>query len=279
LASHLNRLNRHVARYAGAQARDLKHVFLCGETAAVEDAARQFQKNSRLDVRIVRPADVKATWRLVDGAADAATALTLGGLLMTYLAPEECDAPNLMQRFLAGQQEPLRPRLLASAFPVAATLLAALAFSWVNVHGRAALHDVQNKLDGVAVAAARATELRLQLTAAEAKLAQLRLLASKLPGALGSEAVRTFGGCMPDDVWLTNLAITDGTNATVQGASYLEAGVYDFVHFLEMAPGFVDVALRRTSATSVATGPATSFELAVTLGDFDDQATRMARHD
>jgi hypothetical protein len=84
---------------------------------------------------------------------------------------------------------------------------------------------------------------------------------------------------MPDDVWLTNLAITDGTNATVQGASYLEAGVYDFVHFLEMAPGFVDVALRRTSATSVATGPATSFELAVTLGDFDDQATRMARHD
>ncbi len=279
LASHLNRLNRHVSRYVRSTAPELKVAFLCGEASALQAAQREFQRHSRLEVRPVRAADVQATWQFIAGAAEAATAPALGGLLTAYLTADECDAPNLMQHILAGKLEPLRPRLVRSALPLAATLLAALALSVVNARQRSVLDGMQTEIDSLAVAAARATELRLQLAGNGAKLVQLDLLAAQLPGDLGGEAIRQLGGCMPADVWLNNLAITDQSQALLHGASYQEAGVYDFVRWLELAPGFVEVALRRTGATTIATGPATSFELELTLGKFDDQATRMARHE
>ena len=60
---------------------------------------------------------------------------------------------------------------------------------------------------------------------------------------------------MPSDVWLSQLEVTDRTTVRLHGASYLEAGVYDFVRWLEQAPGFAEVALKRTSATTSAVGP------------------------
>ena len=54
---------------------------------------------------------------------------------LSYLPADECDAPNLMQHILDGKQEPLRPRLIRSALPLAATLLVAVA---LGVRQRAA---------------------------------------------------------------------------------------------------------------------------------------------
>jgi Tfp pilus assembly PilM family ATPase len=279
LESHLNRLNRHVARYLRTSLPEIKQAFLCGDAAATSSVAKQFQRQSPLEVRVVRPADVQATWQLRPGAAEVATAPALGGLLTAYLPPDEVDAPNLMQHILAGKREPLRPALIASALPVAATLLIALGMGWVNARQRAGLATMQAKVDGLAVAAARATELRLQFMGGEAKLAQLETLADRLPGELGGETVRRLAGCMPSDVWLSQLMVSDGDTVRLHGASFQEAGVYDYVRWLELAPGFDEVALKRTSAATVASGPATSFELELTLEDLDDQATRVARHE
>ena len=135
------------------------------------------------------------------------------------------------------------------------------------------------EVGGLAAASTKATELRLQLAGTEAKLVQLRQLAAKLPAGLGDEDIRRIGACMPGDVWLTTLQVNDRTSAVLHGASYLEAGVYDFVRWLEMAPGVEEVALKRTSATTGSSGPATSFELEVSLGKVNDQATRVARHE
>jgi hypothetical protein len=279
LASHLNRLNRHVGRYLRTSSTGLKRVLLCGEPAIVSAAASQFKRNSPLEIRLVRPADVQASWQLAPGAAEAATAAALGGLLLGYLPAEECDAPNLMQHILAGKLEPLRPRLLRSALPLAATLLVAFALGVVNVRERGELEAMQAEFNALSVAATRATELRLQLTTADAKLAQLRQLAAKLPGKVGGQFIRRLGECMPADVWLNQLTVVDRTSARVQGASYLDAGVYDFVQWLERSPGVDDVALKRTGSTASPSGPATSFELELALGDSNGQAIQEARHD
>lgn len=278
LQSHINRLNRHVARHLRTELQ-LQHVFLCGDGAALQAAAKSFGAKSPLDVRIIRPQDVQATWTLSRDAAAAATAPVLGGLLAAYLPAEDCDAPNLMQHILDGRLEPLRPRLLRSAAPLAATLLIALALGWINGRRQAELDSMQAELDSLAISAARATELRLQLSSSELKLRELEQLAATLPPGLGAAAIRGLGACMPGDVWLNHLAITNGSTAQVQGASYIEAGVYEFVRWLEQSPGFKQVALKRTSATTIASGPATSFELELDLGKFNDQPERVARHD
>jgi hypothetical protein len=279
LDSHLNRLNRHVARYLRTSTAGLKQVFLCGDAAATAAAAKQFRRDSALEVHPVRPSDVRASWELAPDAAESATAPALGSLLLTYLPPDECDAPNLMQHILDSQHEPLRPRLMRSALPVAATLLLALAMAWANARQRARLTEMHAEFDGLAVAAARATELRSELTSAEAKLAQLRTLASKLQSELGRHVIQRLGQCMPGDVWLSQMTLTDDQTAQLQGASYLEAGVYDFVRWLELAPGFDEVALKRTASATGASGPATTFELEIKLGEFDAEPIEVARHE
>lgn len=278
LGSHLNRLNRHVARYLRTSTA-LKHVFLYGEDQLVRTATEQFRKRSSLEVRIALPAEVQATWRLVKDAAQTVSAPALGGLLVAYLPADECVVPNLMQHILEGRQEPLRPRVIRSCMPMAAVLLLSLGMSWITAGQRRELAAMQAEADSLAVAAAKATELRLQLTTADLQLTQLKKLAGSLPGDLGIGAVRQLGACMPGDVWLSSLLVTDRRNVQLQGASYLEAGVYDFVHWLELAPGFTNVALKRTTAAAGASGAATSFELELTLGDLIGHATRVARHE
>jgi hypothetical protein len=279
LASHLYRLDRHVGRYLRTSSSGLKQVLLCGEPEAVAAAALQFKRHSALEVRAVRPGDVQATWTLTPGAAEAATAPALGGLLLAYMPADEYDAPNLMQHILAGKLEPLRPRLVRSAIPVAATLLAALMLGWINARRGDELAAMQAQIDGLAISAARATELRLQLVTAESKLTQLEQLATQLPGVLGGETISRVAECMPADVWLSQLTLADGSTGVLHGASYQEAGVYDFVRWMEKAPGFLDVALKSTTAATIASGPATSFELELTLGESNDQATQVARHE
>jgi hypothetical protein len=257
----------------------LKTVFLCGDESTVKAAAQQFKRRSQLDVRPVRPGDVQATWQLSGDAAEFASAPALGGLLLSYLPADECDAPNLMQHILEGRQEPLRPRLLRCMMPVAATLVVAAMLSLFTSRQRSGLDEMQVELGNLAVEEARARELRLQLTGSEAKLQQLKLLAGQLPADLGGDSVSRLAGCMPSDVWLSNLMLTDRTTARLQGLSYLEAGVYDFVRWLELAPGIAEVALKRTSATASPSGPATSFELELILANFADEAPRVARHE
>jgi hypothetical protein len=279
LSSHLNRLNRHTARYLRTPAPGLRRVYVCGDEATVATAVQQFDRRPQFEVRQVRPADVQATWELRPDAASAATAPALGSLLLSYLPADECDAPNLMQHILEGRQEPLRARVFSSLAPLAATVLVAAALVGLTSRQNQELAAMQTELDSLAVEAARATELRLRLSVNEAKLAQLKQVAEQLPPGLGGEGIRRLAACMPSDVWLNNLTVLDRSTARLQGLSYLEAGVYDFVRWLELAPGFEQVALKRTSAASSPSGPATSFELELILAEFTDQTTRVARHE
>jgi hypothetical protein len=155
----------------------------------------------------------------------------------------------------------------------------ALGLSFVNGREQRALSEMQAELDELAVIEARATELRLKLMASQAKLDELRKLAARLPSQLGGGVVARLGTCMPSDVWLSKLELTDQAKVYLYGASYLQSGVYDFVSWLQQAPGIAEVALKRTQPSSSPAGPTTSFELEVTLGDSKTPATKVARHE
>jgi hypothetical protein len=265
LETHLNRLSRHVGRCLHTAPPELKRIYMCGDSAAVQAAILQFKRRSTLEVRHVRPADVKATWGISRDSASEVTAAALGSLLAAYLPGGDADAPNLMQHIIDCKREPLRPVLVRSAVPIAATLMATATLLVINARQEQTLRHMQTELDQLAVAQARATELRLQMLSAKGKLVQLEKLSAQLTGELGDELVKQLAGCMPSDVWLSRVEILDRSLIKLSGASYLEAGVYDFVRWLEQAPGFAEVALKGTSPGSSPTGPTTSFELEVSL--------------
>ena len=279
LETHLNRLSRHVGRYLRTAPPALHRIYLCGDEDLVQSATEQFKQQPALELLYVRPADVKATWHIDEEAVGGVTAAALGALLATFLPAGDCDAPNLMQHVLDRQREPLRPKLIRCAIPLAATLLAMATLSVVNARIEQSLELMRAEQGDLAVAEARATELRLQLMASKAKLVELEKLVAQLPGELGDRLVRRLAGCMPNDVWLSKLEVIDGTTIRLAGASYQEAGVYDFVRWLELAPDLAEVALKGTSPSSSATGPTTSFELELTLAEFDGSVTEVALHE
>lgn len=277
--THLNRLQRHVGRQLREPPPKLKHVYLCGEQAAVDKAFPVFSAIEDFQVEKIDPRKIQATWEFAEEMKDSAAVPALGALLSTYLPSGEQDVPNFMEHILASTREPLRPIIVRSLMPLAAVLLVALGLFAVNLSQRSKLSEVQQQLDSLAVVQARDRELNLQKRAALSKLIQLNALADGLHSLPAGKVVARIGHCMPSDVWLSRLSMEDMKTIKLNGASYLEAGVFDFVNWLEQAPGFEDVALRSTRPGQSAAGPAIDFNVELNLGDWNGKVEEVARNE
>jgi hypothetical protein len=141
----------------------------------------------------------------------------------------------------------------------------------VNLRQVAALRSELVELEP---AIARATELRLRLTAAEGKTTQLERLESKLRQTDWQRLLTRFSQSMPEDVWLDRLVVRDGQYATLGGASFTDSGVYDFVSYLKDLPDVAEIALQSTGVSQNESGPTTTFDLRATLADFNAGANR-----
>jgi len=277
--THLHRLQRHTARQLGQTMPPLRRVYLCGEQAAVENAFGLFAACEEFEVQMITSAAIQATWELAGGVEDSATVPALGALLNTYLPSSERNAPNFMDHILESTREPMRPILLRSAIPLAAVLLLCLVMLVANFRKQKGVQELQTQIDALATVQDRANELHLKWVASEAKLTQLKQLAKPMQALPAGGMVTHIGHCMPSDVWLKNLEIDDMHSIQLSGASYQEAGVFDFVRWLEQAPGFEDVALRGTRPGHSPSGPTIEFDVELNLSDQNSRVEEVARHD
>ena len=133
--------------------------------------------------------------------------------------------------------------------------------------------------DELAVAQARARELQLKQLATQAKLAQLNMLAAQLVMPPTADVLRRIAHCMPSDVWVNSLSYVDDDSLALKGSSFLEAGVFDFVRWLEQTPGFDNVALRGTKSGQSNAGPTVDFDVELNLVDPDAPAKEVARRE
>ncbi len=277
--THLSRLQRHVGRQLREPPPQLSRIYLCGEQQAVERAYPVFAKCEKFEVEKIDPAKIQATWELGEAVTDSATVPALGALLSTYLPQSEQDVPNFMEHIIASTREPLKPTLIRSAIPMAAVLLIAATIFGLNYTKQASIDALQGQLDELAVNQARDRELRLQQGAAMAKLVELNKLADSMQPLPAGDVVARIGHCMPSDVWLSRLEIDGMKTIRLHGASYLEAGVFDFVNWLEQSPGFEDVALQSTRPGQSAAGPAIDFNVELNLGDWNGHVEEVARNE
>jgi hypothetical protein len=124
---------------------------------------------------------------------------------------------------------------------------------------------------------ARATEMRLQLLSAEAKLAQLATLERKLSQPNWQQLLTRVSQSLPEDVWLERLVVRDGRSATLGGASFTDSGVYDFVNYLKNVPNIAEIALEGTGLSQSQSGPTTTFDLKATLASFNAHGSEGVR--
>ncbi len=277
--THLGRLQRHVGRQLHQPPPKLRRVYLCGEENAVERAFPVFSACEQFEVERIAPSKIQATWEFEKGTQVSATAPALGALLSTYVPSSERDAPNFMTHILASTRTPLQPILIRSAMPLVAVILIAFSVLFANFRQQSSINALQEQVDSLASMQAQARELRLKITSAEAKLVQIRALAESMQAVPAGNIVARIGHCMPSDVWLNKLVVENMRSIQIIGTSYLEAGVFDFVRWLEHSPGFEDVALRGTQPGRAPSGPAINFEVELNLADFNGPVEEVARNE
>ncbi len=277
--THLSRLERHVGRQLREAPPKLRQIYFCGEKEAVDRVYPVFAACEQFSVGRIDPKAIQATWEFENGEANSVVVPALGTLLSTYLPEDKQDAPNFMEHLLASTRVPMKPILLRSAMPLAAVLLVACGLLLVNYREQAEVGELQQTAEQLLPAQTRARELKLQIASAEKKFAQLYGLADKMQSLPAGQVVARLGHCMPSDVWLKRLVIENMESIKLDGVSYLEAGVFDFVRWLEQSPHFSDVALRSTRPGQSASGPAVDFDVELNFSDSEVPVKEVARNE
>ncbi len=273
IQQHRKRLERHTARQLGIAPPRLKFVFLCGNQQAIAEASRLFAADDSFHAIVVDPNAIQASWEFPEGTNEPTMIPALGALLSTYLPMAEREAPDFMQHVLASTREPLSPTLIRSALPFAATLLLALGMLIFNLSRQGRSDSLREQIDALAPIAAEFRELKLGLVRSETKSKEMKTLAAGLHALPASAVLERLGHCMPNDVWLQKLQIDDMQVLQLTGITFQETGVYDFVRWLERAPGFKEVALLGTRSSRTETGPAVGFELELSLKNLSTENT------
>lgn len=277
--THLNRLERHIGRILKQPPPKLEKIYLTGEGEELLTAKIALAKIPGIHPIIANPQKVQATWVLTEGIEASTTITLLGSLLGTYLPPSETDAPNFMDHITAITREPIKPILIRSLIPLAAVLFLAVGIFFYNYRQHLLIDRLNTQLDALAEAQTQTRELQLRQAASLAKLAQLEFLFSQIKSPPHAEMMRRIARCMPSDVWVNSLLATSATMVELRGSSFLEAGVFDFVRWLELAPGLKNVALRSTKSSQSRSGPTIEFDIGLNYTDFEEPISEVARHE
>jgi Fimbrial assembly protein (PilN) len=279
VALHLSRLRRYIERYHSYLDSPLRHVYLSGDVDAVSRASSKFSLLPDFQVHVLEPGDLDMPWQHAADPPGTDLSAALGTAMVLYSVATDEEGPNLMESALAQQREPMRPILIRSLIPFAAIFLLAATLLVLHLKQSSATSVTRSELERLTPMCTRATELRLKLVAAEAKLKQLIALEQQLPRPDWRRTLGHISQSMPDDVWLDRLSFYDGRSGALTGASYTDGGVYDFVGYLKQVPDVAEIALEGTGVGQSATGPTTNFNLQLTLADIADRKGNEARHD
>lgn len=265
VAQHLGRVQRYLARQHSYLKEPLSRVYLTGEPTAVRRAHNRFTQFQQFEVHLLDPGQLEVEWEHATDTPGTEFAAALGMALSYYPANSQQASPNLIEHMLATSRQPLRPFLIRSAIPLAATLLVAIGLALMWVQQRAATSVLRKELAGYEPARVHATELRLELVRTEAKMAQLQRLENLLPRPRWGTLMQHIAQSMPDDVWLDRLGIQDGRDATLTGSSYTDGGVYDFANYLKKVPQIAQIDLQGTGVGHTPNGPTTNFNMELSL--------------
>jgi Fimbrial assembly protein (PilN) len=278
VAQHLSRLQRYLERYHSYLTAPLKDIYLAGDPDAVACAQGKFTKLREFNVHVLQPSDFDMDWQHAAAAPGTDLAAALGTAMSLYQDDSTAMGPNLIASTLAQLRAPMRPILIRSLMPLAAVLLIATMLLALRLNQRREMAGLRAEMDELMPACVRANELRLNLLSGEAKLVQLQALAKQLPQPNWQQILSRITQSMPDDVWLDRLSFIDGRSAALSGASFSDAGVYDFVGYLKQVPD-VTVALEGTGVGQSPTGITTSFNLQLTLASVAGRNEKDGKHD
>lgn len=267
---HLERLQRYCDRHFGYAGGQITRLFLCGETEAVQGIRDELADFDRLEIVMAKPEMVCPDWIMEEVEEGSELISALGAVLAHGLPTSERNGPNLLERTQAGLREPLLRGLLVAAWPIAATILIACGFVAASFHERGKCSQLQAGLDSMQGEKDRYKVLQVQYTTTGKKLRHMQTLKAGLKQQAPQHLVTLVGQCLPNDVWIEQLSIASKGRLSINGSTYTEEGLYEFVSHLRKIPHLSQVALEGTTPGNARGGPSTLFSISCQLADHND---------
>ena len=258
--SHLSRLQRYCDRYYRyAPGHRLDRVFLFGTAEAVDAARQGFRLDSRLKVEVLDPNTIDPRWHIADASHAQELCAALGTALLSTLAPERRSGPNLMERFRLEKRVSLPLLLLRKFWPVAAVLLLSLALLGLSLHKQAQCTNLDQERAKLRPAQLQSQGLNRQIIIAQAVTGHLEWIRQRIIWADWANMLSALAQCLPEDVWLDRMTIQSGGQISLAGTSYQDNSIYEFLNWLDKAPGWNKVLLASSEQRRFQSQPAIRF--------------------
>ncbi len=261
VAGHLNRLRRYCQRYVQLENSELTTAVLCGDARGVDLVKKAFDENDLLTVLPLHSLVNEENWNLDTKNLSGDQVAALGASLLEDRFNTTDAGPNLMERLHALHREPLAPQLARTFWPLAATVLFAVIL-WLHVEKVDRETTVLAKeLESHEVVQQRSRILRHQTISNTEKIKHLELLARNISTPRWREMTTTVSQCLPNDVWVEAISVSDGKQMRISGEAYTEDGIFEFVRSLEQFPSLRQVSLMGTRPARTSAGPSTRFDV------------------
>lgn len=258
LKQHHSRLVRYCHRQGIAGEQGLSKVYLTGSAELIADAEKNIPSDSSVNFERLNLDSASDRWKIREAPPTGEHAAVLGGAFANEDSQQR-SGPNLLERWIAESRKHIRPMLIRSAVPIAATLLVAAGLWFLNGELNEENNVLQAELDRVSAAELQSKQVRFRLLSIKAKITQLKKLEEVTPHAPLAQFVEYVSGCLPNDVWLEQLQLTDGKTVRINGSSYTDPGPSEFLRHLNQAPGLQQANLEEASNTIGSRGRVTKF--------------------
>jgi Tfp pilus assembly protein PilN len=207
-------------------------------------------------------------------------AAALGGCLASAPGREAerpLAAPNLAERILSQRKAPLVPLLARALWPLAAVAAGTLLLLGLNlVHG-AKCSRLASRIAALEPERQKADQLRSELVRATVQIEHLDEIRGGVVNPAWDQVLLTIAQCLPEGAWLNRLHSDSHRRLAISGNCLDDEDAYEFVRWLDEAPGMTDVQLESMQPQRLPIGPATAFDVKVSLADISSRERKAAQ--
>ena len=270
---HLARLERYCKRYFRFGGVAIDRVILSGAAESVALVRQGFEHHC-LAVEELDAAQIEPQWQFDEPKPTSEASGAVGTCLLLGDMAAETHGPNLVERARTAADERWLGLLLRTCWPVAAALLVVAGIGLASQFERYRCRQVEHQLTACEEGRQRVLAAQNEIRRADQLIAGLESVAVQLPAPAWHELLQAVAHCLPDDVWLENVAVEASGRLRLNGVSYGEDGVYEFIGWLKKNPRLARIALEETGRATLPTGPATRFGASGSLADYSEVAER-----
>jgi len=264
LANHLERLQRYCRRHGRIMNRAIECGYLLGEKSLVTSIENHLR--DKIGLPIIGLESVEMSQLAILGDVPV-THFSAAGVSMLASRKWATPGPNLMQRLDSDCDDSILPVALKVLGPLAASILIAVCVWSYLFYARHQVNQQLAVVQQLEPVRQEAIEIEHHLVQARNRLVTYQAVAQKLDQHDLGYWMKSLSQVLPTETWLTLVEVDSGGNLKLEGNSFDESGIFDYVDQLQQLPFVQRASLGGTIPTNTRVGQAIKFTIRCDLDE------------